>query len=78
MGNELSHRALPINSAVSRIEISSELCNCSQSDCLRGNRDGAHGNLPKVTRPFPVRDTESDPRLGWLGLACETSLADRY
>ena len=22
---------------------------------------------------FPVRDTESDPRWGWLGLACETS-----
>ena len=21
---------------------------------------------------FPVRDTESDPRWGWLGLACET------
>ena len=22
---------------------------------------------------FPVRDTESDPRWGWLGLACETN-----
>ena len=22
---------------------------------------------------FPVRDTESDPRWGWLGLACETT-----
>ena len=23
--------------------------------------------------PFPVRDTESDPHWGWLGLSCETS-----
>ena len=24
---------------------------------------------------FPVRDTESNPRWGWLGLACETRLS---
>ena len=32
----------------------------------------------EFTRPFPVRDTESDPRWGWLGLACETSYWLRY
>ena len=47
----------------------------SKSDCfIRANRDEAHGNLPSVTRiSFPVRDTESDPRWGMLGLACETN-----
>ena len=38
VGNELSHHALPVQ-RFSRVEISSELCNCSQSDCLRDNRD---------------------------------------
>ena len=69
VGNELSSS----DSAVSCVEISSELCNCSQSDCLHGNHYVAHGNLPRVTRPFPVRDAESDPCWGWLGLACETN-----
>ena len=27
---------------------------------------------------FPVRDTESDPRWGWLGLACETNKCVSY
>ena len=27
---------------------------------------------------FPVCDTESDPRWGWLGLACETKSATIY
>ena len=36
VGNKLSHHT---DSAVSHIEISSELCDCSQSDCLRDNRD---------------------------------------
>ena len=26
---------------------------------------------------FPMHDTETDPRWGWLGLACETSLVPR-
>ena len=37
---------------VSQVEISSESCNSSQSDCLRANRNVAHGNLLRVTRPF--------------------------
>ena len=46
---------------------------CHQSDCHCGNCDVAHGNLLSVTRSFPVHNTESDPHLGWLGLACETN-----
>ena len=30
-------------------------------------------DLPRVTRPFPMHDTESNPCWGWLGLACETN-----
>lgn len=33
----------------------------------------AHGNLPSITSSLPVCDTESDPHLGWLSLACETT-----
>ena len=41
--------------AVSHFEVSSKLCDRSQSDCLYGNDNIAHGNLPKVTRPFLPR-----------------------
>ena len=62
--------------AVSHVEISSKSCDHSQSDCLCGNCDIAHGNLLKVTRPYlPVCDTESDMHWGWLGVACETNIS---
>ena len=73
MGNKLRHTVF--RSAVSHIEISSKSCDHSQSDCLRGNHDVAHGNLPKSPDPsFPVRGVESNPHWGWLDLACETNV----
>ena len=71
MGNELSHHALLIQ-RFHTLRLAQSYVTVANQICLRGNRDVAHGNLPRVTRPFPVRDTESGPHWGWLGLACET------
>ena len=46
----------------------------SQSDCLRDNCDIAHIETYQESPDpsFAVRETGSDLRWGWLGLACET------
>ena len=45
-------------------------------EIMHGPSLASHTNLPQARIAFSIThsDTESDPRWGWLGMACETSI----
>ena len=72
----MNFTTMVFHSVVSHIEVNSRWYH-SQSDCLHGNHDGAHGHLPSVTRPSPcviLKAIRTEVGWVWLVLVYKTTL----
>ena len=74
VGNDLSHHTPPIQQFHTSRLAQSYVTVANQIVYAQIATQHTETYRESLDPSFPVRDTESDPCWGWLGLACETVL----